>query len=275
VTKTVDRAHAMEDALVIAYEAAKLIRVVYGEEFDVHYKGPQDPVTRADREANAWIVQRLSSLDPRLPIVAEESEPSTFAGFEKSPCAWFVDPLDGTREFVAKNGEFCVMIGLAEKGRATVGAIVWPALGRAFVGAEGVGAFQIDNAGTRSPMHVSSIAKMADAQILVSRSHRTEESEAAIAKLGVKGITYCGSAGVKAMKVACGEAELYVQPGVAGARWDTCAPEAILRAAGGELTDVRGRPIDYLDSDVKNRNGFLVTNGSLHREVIDKLALYL
>src|SRR5580693_2902193 len=100
---------------------------VYAAEFDVEFKSKNDPVTRADREANALLCDRLGRAFPGVPVVAEESDPSAYANFEKSEEVWFVDPLDGTREFVAHNGEFAVMIGLAEHGRATVGVIVAPA----------------------------------------------------------------------------------------------------------------------------------------------------
>jgi 3'(2'), 5'-bisphosphate nucleotidase len=127
-------------ALAAALEASELVMSVYAAPFDVHFKAKDDPVTRADREANAHICERLERAFPGVPIVAEESDPSTYANFERADAAWFVDPLDGTREFVARNGEFAVMIGLAEGGRATVGVVVAPAWDRAFVGVVGVGA---------------------------------------------------------------------------------------------------------------------------------------
>ena len=103
----------------VAREAALLIREVYRTAFRVDFKGPRDPVTEADRGANALICERLSALFPDVPIVAEESDPQSFAGFRSAERIFFVDPLDGTREFVAKNGQFVVMIGYVD-GAQTV-----------------------------------------------------------------------------------------------------------------------------------------------------------
>ena len=100
--------------LRIASEAARVIMEVYGRPFDVDYKGPQDPVTEADRRANALICERLEQEFPGVPIVAEESDESAFANFRDADRVFFVDPVDGTREFVDRNGEFAVMIGLLE-----------------------------------------------------------------------------------------------------------------------------------------------------------------
>ena len=103
--------------LRIAAEAARVVMEVYAQPFSVDYKGPQDPVTAADRRANALICERLEQEFPGVPIVAEESDPSTFDDFRKSDRVFFVDPVDGTREFVDRNGEFAVMIGLLEGSR--------------------------------------------------------------------------------------------------------------------------------------------------------------
>src|SRR5262249_5594536 len=137
-----------------ARAAAEVVMRIYGEDdVGAELKGPHDPVTRADREANALLLDRLSRDFPGVPVVAEASDPTQFQGFQGAREALFVDPVDGTREFIAKNGEFCVMIGFAEEGRATSGVILCPALspvggntrrGRTYAGAEGIGAFLVD-----------------------------------------------------------------------------------------------------------------------------------
>jgi 3'(2'), 5'-bisphosphate nucleotidase len=142
---------------------------VYAAPFDVEYKAKDDPVTRADKEANALLVDRLSRAFPGMPIVAEESDPASYAGFGAAAAAWFVDPLDGTREFVARNGEFAVMLGLAERGRATVGVIVAPAWNRAFVGVVGEGAWEVATDGALTPIHVTTRSSLAGASFVVSR----------------------------------------------------------------------------------------------------------
>src|SRR4029077_18943512 len=146
-----DLAKVAETALRIALEASDVVNRVYATPFEVEFKGKDDPVTRADREANELACERLARAFPGVAIVAEESDPRSYAGFARHDRVWFVDPLDGTREFVARNGEFAVMLGLAEGGRALVGVIVAPAWGRAFVGIVGEGAWEVSSDGSRRP----------------------------------------------------------------------------------------------------------------------------
>jgi 3'(2'), 5'-bisphosphate nucleotidase len=123
--------------------------------------------------------------------------------------------------------------------------VVCPVDKRAFLGAVGVGAFEIDEGGARKPLHVKATRELGEATCVVSRSHRGPEVDAILARLGCKALVPCGSAGIKAVRVATGETDLYVHPARAGMRWDTCAPEAIVRAAGGVLTDTAGNAYDY------------------------------
>jgi 3'(2'), 5'-bisphosphate nucleotidase len=240
---------------------------VYAGSFDVEYKVADDPVTRADREANALICAALTRAYPGVPIVAEESDKSTYAGFSAAPSAWFVDPLDGTRDFVARNGEFAVMIGLAEAGRAVLGVLVLPAIGRSFVGAQGVGAFEVAANGARSAIRVSARTRLEGARVLVSRSRRVAEAETRIAELGLV-VEPCGSAGVKGARVACGEADLYVQPGNAGSLWDSCAPEAIVAAAGGVWRTAAGETYEYARERITNDRGVVAGSGALVSEFV-------
>jgi 3'(2'), 5'-bisphosphate nucleotidase len=271
--------------LGIAERAATLIARAYEEPILVSYKAKDDPVTSADREANALISSALAAAFPNILIVAEESDPATYAGYHRAELAWFVDPLDGTRDFVKKNGEFAVMIGLAENGRSTLGVIVMPVFGpapggggpvrRAFVGGVGVTAFESirppgEGALTR-PLHVSSVKTLAEAELLVSRSRLEGSLEDAATRFGVRKITRSGSAGVKAARVAVGDADVYAQPSHAGKLWDSCAPEAIVVAAGGRVSDARGKVFDYQSEDLDNRHGFLVTNGHLHAPMLARL----
>jgi 3'(2'), 5'-bisphosphate nucleotidase len=261
-------------ALDVAREAADLVMHVYAAPFDVEYKAKDDPVTRADREANALVCERLARAFPGVPVVAEESDPVTYADFALAERAWFVDPLDGTREFVARNGEFAVMIGLAERGRATVGVVVAPAWGRAFVGVVGEGAWEVGASdGSQRPIHVSSRDALSGARFVVSRSRRPARATAFIASVGGEPPIAHGSSGLKGVLVALGEADVYLQPGAAGMRWDACATDALVRAAGGELTDAHGSSIDYTARELVNSRGMIATNGKIHRAVVDALAL--
>ncbi|RYE94015.1 MAG: 3'(2'),5'-bisphosphate nucleotidase CysQ, partial [Myxococcales bacterium] len=116
-----DRSALVEALVPLARRAAELILEVYATPFEVIDKGGDDPVTLADRRANALLCEGIEALFPGVPLVAEESDPATFTRYTSAPEAFFIDPLDGTREFVARNGEFVVMVGFAEHGRATAG----------------------------------------------------------------------------------------------------------------------------------------------------------
>lgn len=255
-----------EFALSVAREAAAIVMRVYTTDFSVDYKGVNDPVTVADRTANAHIIERLSSAYPSIPIVAEESDPASYAQFRQSDRTWFVDPLDGTRDFVAKNGEFSILIGLALDGKPALGVIVCPALGRDFVAASE--AFEINQDGDRRRLEISAPASLGDAIVLVSRSRRSQSNEAKLHAAGIRNIQPRGSAGVKAALVASGDAHAYVHPGVAGQRWDTCASEAVVRAAGGMTTDARGHAIDYLAASLVNDGGFVAAHPSIHAALV-------
>jgi 3'(2'), 5'-bisphosphate nucleotidase len=266
-----ERANAAREALAIAREAADLVLRVYAEPFEVEYKSKDDPVTRADREANDLACERLARAFPGVPIVAEESDPRTYAGFASASAVWFVDPLDGTREFVAKNGEFVVMIGLAERGRATIGVIVAPAWGRAFLGVVNEGAWEIAGDGSRTPIHVSSRGSVSGASFVVSRSRDPEHVRALASSMGSREAVPRGSAGLKGVLVATGVHDVYLQPGNAGMRWDACATEALVHAAGGACTQADGTPFDYATGQLENACGLIATNGLLHEAVIAAL----
>jgi 3'(2'), 5'-bisphosphate nucleotidase len=265
------RAEAMEAMLSLALDAARIVQRAYETPgLKVDFKEGDDPVTAADRDANQLVTTELARRFPGIPIVAEESDPATFEGFQASPAAFFVDPLDGTREFVNRTDEFAVMIGLAEDGRPTAGAIVAPAKGRAFVAAEGAGAFEVRSDGTCVPISVSARGEIEGATCVVSRWHRPPASDALLAKLGAR-LRVVGSAGLKGLEVATGEADLYVQPTMAGYLWDTCAPEAIARAAGAVFTDAHGAAIDYRRARLDNHAGACVGNPILHAAALARL----
>jgi 3'(2'), 5'-bisphosphate nucleotidase len=257
--------------LRIASEAARVVMDVYARPFDVDYKGPQDPVTEADRRANALICERLEQEFPGVPIVAEESDPTAFSEFRKSDRVFFVDPVDGTREFVDKNGEFAVMIGLVEGARAIASVIDAPARGEVFAGWVGQGAFRISG-GKQEAIHVSEIADVTQGRLVGSRSHRGPALERALERLKPREVLVMGSAGLKGTLVASAHVEAYVAPGYAGQRWDACAADALVTAAGGKLTDTHGDPIDYRAASLRNERGLIASNGWIHEALVHAFA---
>jgi 3'(2'), 5'-bisphosphate nucleotidase len=255
----------------VAREAAALILQVYATDFSVDFKAPRDPVTEADRQANELICRKLSALYPDVPIVAEESEPESFADYRKAERIFFVDPLDGTREFVARNGEFVVMIGLVDGDRAKVGLIHAPELGVSWIGEVGKGAYKIDAHGVRSAISVSDVPMLSDARVVGSRSHRNPALERTLETLGAHELIALGSAGLKAAAIARGIADAYVAPHYAGKRWDACASDALVTAAGGKLTNANGELFDYRAAELDNDRGIVASNGFLHDAIIERL----
>ncbi|MDB4944906.1 MAG: 3(2),5-bisphosphate nucleotidase [Labilithrix sp.] len=273
---TLDRADVLAKLVTMARGASEIVMRVYeGGDLGAELKGPNDPVTRADKEANAFLLEQLAAQLPGLPVVAEESDPALFRGFEAEKIALFVDPVDGTRDFIARTGDFCVMVGLAEEGRPTVGVVLCPVYaGRRWVygGAEGIGAFLYDEDGGRQAVHVSAERELSRARCAVSRFQRSKSVDAKLRTLGLRERVPIGSSGIKGIEVAAGRLELYAHPSQGTVNlWDACAPDAIVRAAGGLLTDARGVPFDYR-GDVAQGQGTIAANPILHAEAVRRIA---
>ncbi len=260
-------------AIDAAREAARVVLEVYATTFSVDRKLADEPVTSADRRANAVICSRIAQAFPNDGIVAEESVPSdrdALAHQTSKRRVWFIDPLDGTKEFIARNGEFSVMIGLAIEGRANLGIVCQPTTGAIWVGASSEGTWRIDPDGSKTPCGVSNTTRLSEASLVVSRSHRPRALLGVLDRLPVRTQLLCGSVGLKAQRIASGEADLYVymhQP--FGAKlWDGCAPESLVRGAGGRVTDTCGCDLMYAGTELELQSGFVASNGRLHDEAI-------
>jgi 3'(2'), 5'-bisphosphate nucleotidase len=231
----------LEPVARVARDAGAAILRVYATDFLVRHKADRSPVTDADVQAEAIIVAALSELTPDIPIVSEEaaSEAATPAIGQRF---WLVDPLDGTREFVRRNGEFTVNIALVHERQAVLGLIYAPALGRLYAGAVESGAFA-ENSGQRRAItcrHPSSKGL----EVVTSRSHQEPASWRAL--LGTRTIAAHSTAGssLKFGLVASGEADAYPRTGRTW-EWDTAAGHAIVAAAGGRVTGADGAELRY------------------------------
>jgi 3'(2'), 5'-bisphosphate nucleotidase len=255
-----------------AAEAACLVREIYEQDFTVEFKGPGDPVTAADRRSNALLVERLQKAFPGVPVVSEEGDPSSFGDFRRAERVLFVDPLDGTREFVDRNGEFVVMIGLVVGRGAAAGVIHAPVSGVAWIGGPGLGAWRVEPLGPWVPIHVSATGELAQARVVASRSHRSVRLERSLAALGARELRPMGSAGLKGAEVAQGGADAYVDTSRGLQRWDVCAVDALVTAAGGRVSDVAGAPIDYRGESLVCERGLVASNGLTHEAILARLA---
>jgi len=256
----------------IARAAGNVVLGCYAGTISVEYKGPNDPVTNADKSANSLICEALRSEFPSWPIVAEESDPKTFGDYRSAPCVFFVDPIDGTREFVARTDEFVVMIGLVRGPRACAGVIHAPTSGLFWVGEVGKSAWQFTVASEPRVIAPSQTRELKESHILISRAHRSALLNQQLDAIQPRLVSPMGSAGLKGALVAEGKADAYLAPGFAGKRWDACALDAIVSSAGGCVTDASGALIDYRADNLANDAGLIVSNGALHQALLAKLS---
>jgi 3'(2'), 5'-bisphosphate nucleotidase len=225
----------------IARAAGAAILRVYATEFEVRRKSDQSPVTDADVQAEGIIVGSLNRLTPGIDVVSEES------ASESAPPAvgnrfWLVDPLDGTREFVRRNGEFTVNIALIEHGRPVLGLIYAPVLERLYVGSEQAGASLVTG-GRRHPISCRP-PPAGGLAVITSRWHSDPAPWSALLRgRAVATHTTMGSS-LKFAMVASGQADIYPRQGRTW-EWDTAAGQAILAAAGGRVTDAKGVDLAY------------------------------
>jgi len=252
----------------VVRQAGQIVMDVYATDFAVAYKSQNDPVTEADQRANDLIVKRLEQAFPHDVVVAEESPNRAVP--PPATRVWYVDPLDGTKEFISKNGEFSVMVGLAVNGRAQLGAVYRPCGDVLYAGIVGRGAW-MEHANTRTSLVTQERDPGKPMTMTVSRSHRHPLLGTVSRALGVGREIPLGSVGLKIGLIAGGEADVYVEPGPYTKRWDACGPEAILRAAGGQLTNVLGQPLLYGVPQLNNAHGLLATNGFCHARVVQAL----
>ena len=259
----------LEFASKLAREAATIVNTFYVGSSEVRYKPGDEPVTEADRSANQHIVSRIRARFPEDGILSEESK-DDLARLKKER-VWIIDPLDGTKEFIARNGEFSVMIGLAIGGRPALGVVMQPSNNLLYAGAVGVGAYLLED-GERVWLRVSADTETANMVMVSSRSHRQQIVDRIRAVLRITRERVSGSAGLKVGLITRQLAALYVHPSPGCKEWDLCAPQALLEAAGGRMTDCWGNPLRYNKRDVRAHNGLIATNGVVHDEIVATVA---
>lgn len=258
------------DLFNISLEAGKEILVIYAQDFDVEFKEDDSPLTQADKRAHESIMKGLNALDPNIPVLSEEGREIPYSERREWSHFWLVDPLDGTKEFIKKNGEFTVNIALIEEKYPSIGIIYAPALDVIYFGCVGNGAYKLENA---SKVEIANeeeliqksvrLPKIEDHRVtraVASRSHMSEETEAFIkeleAKHGEVEVVSTGSS-LKFCLVAEGKADYY--PRYAPTmEWDTGAGQAIVEAAGGKVTRYEDNERFYYNREDLLNGWFLV-----------------
>jgi 3'(2'), 5'-bisphosphate nucleotidase len=234
--------HALGLALIpIVARAGAAIMQVYDAGFTVQRKEDNSPLTLADLESQRVIIEGLTEITPDIPILSEESAQAPWSERRTWRELWVVDPLDGTREFVKRNGEFTVNIALVVEHEPVLGVVAAPAQGLLYWGAAGVGAFSHHRGAAELPIHVS--APQHPLRVVGSRSHAGAETAAYLTGLKPHVTTGIGSS-LKFCLVAEGKAELYPRFGPTS-EWDTAAGQALLEAAGGHVTRLDGHRLRY------------------------------
>jgi len=237
-----DFSQLLASIVTISKEAGRRIMEIYQSDFHVDIKSDQSPLTAADMASHYYLVEKLGQLLPLYPILSEESSSVSFEERSHWETFWLIDPLDGTKEFVKRNGEFTVNVALIDRQQSVLGVVYAPAKDLCYFAAVEVGAFR-----QRSEAAPEAIAVQSNApsplRVIGSRSHSGERLLAYLDRLGDYELMVSGSS-LKFCMVADGSADLYARFGLTS-EWDTAAAHCVVREAGGEVTDLQGDPLRY------------------------------
>ncbi len=250
-----DKQKLVGETAQIARRAGAAILSVYGNVADmpIELKDDQSPLTLADKASNDIITSGLVQLDPKFPIISEESKQIPYEVRKEYEYYWLVDPLDGTKEFLKRNGEFTVNIALVHRNEPVLGVVFVPALDEMYWAVRGEGAF-LESKGERIKLEVSSFS-LSDSQLNVvcSRSHLSDATQAFIDSLNEPNLVSKGSA-LKFLIVAKGEAHIYPRLSTTS-EWDTCPAQLILEEAGGSVIDQEtGKRMQYNKESLLNHH---------------------
>ena len=246
------------DVKALASEAGQAILCVYASSFTVAEKDDRSPLTQADLQSEQVILAGLRRLAPEIPVLSEESARAPYSRRAAWDWLWVVDPLDGTKEFVQRNGEFTVNIALVHQHRPVLGVVHAPVLERDYYAAEGIGAFRSDATAAGQPIHVAPRGP-GPVRIVGSRSHRGSSLDIFLARVGPHEFVEVGSS-LKMCLVAEGLADVYPRMGPTS-EWDTAAGQCIAEQAGGQVLCLDGEPLSYnKGDDVLNPNFVVIAD---------------
>ena len=242
----VDYMELIDPVSALASEAGSRILEVYATDFDVQSKSDDSPLTQADLASHRTIVETLASLTPDIPIISEEDGLPDFAERGRWPTYWLIDPLDGTKEFVNRNGEFTVNIALIDNHRPVFGVVRVPVQEKTYIGCEGFGAERRDDDTGTTKIRVAKRSG-SPPRVVGSRSHRGASLDAFLDSLGEFDLVPMGSS-LKFCVVAEGGADVYPRLGPTS-EWDTAAAQAVVEQAGGSVVRVDGTSLSYNEKE--------------------------
>lgn len=240
----------LPDVIKIADEASEKVLQIYQSDFKVNYKADHSPITAADIASHDIIVKGLRNISRDIPILSEEGAEIPWEERKTWRRFWLIDPIDGTKDFTQRTGEFTVNIAMIEEGEPVMGVVTAPALKEAFWGIKGEGAHMRDRMGR---VHRIRVVEPKDKlRVVASKNHLNEETRAFIATLGAHETVQAGSS-LKFCRIAEGHADIYPRMGPTS-EWDTAAAHAVLLAAGGKVQTPEGQPLVYGKENILNPN---------------------
>ncbi|WP_336367045.1 3'(2'),5'-bisphosphate nucleotidase CysQ [Marinobacter sp. C2H3] len=241
-------ADLLPKVLAIAESASDAVLAIYQTDFAVDFKDDKSPITAADIASHKIIVSGLAALTPDIPVLSEEGAQMPWSERQQWARFWLIDPIDGTRDFTQRTGEFTVNIALIEHGEPVLGVVTAPALGEAFWGARGEGAHKRERNGVSHAIQVATPGHVQ--RVVASKNHLNSDTRAFIEQLGEHELVQAGSS-LKFCRIAEGRADIYPRLGPTS-EWDTGAAHAVLLAAGGSIRTLEGEPLRYGKEDVLN-----------------------
>lgn len=256
-----DVQNLVEPIVELSRDAGRAILKIYDTNFDVDQKADDSPLTQADLASNKVIVDGLRKLTPDVPIITEEAGLPDFEERASWSTYWLIDPLDGTKEFVNRNGEFTVNIALIRNHRPVLGVVYVPVSAITYVGCEGLGAQRHDAEGKAEPIQVA-VESSNPVRVVGSRSHRGESLNRFLENVGEVELHPVGSS-LKFCFVAEGSADIYPRLGPTS-EWDTAAAQAVVEQAGGQVLKLDGSPLGYNTKDDILNPFFLVVGPQDH-----------
>ncbi len=241
------------------------------ERFQAIANAPADITTEADRQAQEIVLQSLLKAFPGDALCAEEATDTLKRSAQTGARLWIVDPIDGTRGFARKNGEFCIMVGFVDNGIIGAGVVFQPATQRLTYAVKGAGCWRQDGSAERQECHVTQVADLGQATLTQSRSSKPQQESPYVQALKPARVLESYSAGIKLALVARGEADVYLNTYDAFHDWDICAGHILVTEAGGQVTGIKGEELRYGLPGAWQRHGLLATNGKIHAQAVTRL----
>jgi len=257
----------LEDIINLVKKAGQEVLKIYQKKFKVYEKEDKSPVTEADFVSEKIILFGLKKYG--YEVLSEEREDNSFR--LKKEKIWIIDPLDGTRDFLQKTGEFSIMLGLVDKKRPVLGVVYQPIGDKMYFAQKEKGAYLKESGKPLRRLKVSKVFSLSRANFVVSRNHLGHWEKEFMENSKIARVNYVGSIGVKLGLIAQGKADGYLTVSSKTCQWDICAPEIILREAGGEVTDLKGKNFLYNRQEIRNINGIVASNGKIHTLIIKNL----